>query len=323
MYFEKTQDGSKNKIDYAIHDKALDVISNINIDCFDGNQINKYIERQLNSFKDNKNIMLYFCILLANRILDEINSYTDFRCQKSIHKIIKSISFPPEYQQAGITILSQFANIVREKYKDQSVNVTITQDGHDVILVIETHDGVIKEQVVETMKDYHLVLIGDKTPEQFLDNRVSALELRQQLRIAKIQLENKIELLEVEKRHSSQLYGHNLTLQKQYDEIVNILSLSLANSKQETQLIINALNNLSSQSLSTTRDALCLIKTKFENGIIEDDEEEIKKALNKIKTNDPGIFKRIIQIFESTSTSVAGNYLYNWLVSVSHSLPIC
>lgn len=104
------------------------------------------------------------------------------------------IEFPPEYHQAGISILSYFATVLHQKYHDIKVKVKIEQDQLKVRMIIETEDG-FQEQIDRTLTEYGLVITGKMKPEELLPNPLYIMELKNQLRVAQYQIESKKELL--------------------------------------------------------------------------------------------------------------------------------
>ena len=66
--------------------------------------------------------------------------------------ITRSIEFPKGYEQAGLGILSYFGKIVREKYRDINVQVSIKQIEDRITMVIETPEGT-RETIEKTLQD--------------------------------------------------------------------------------------------------------------------------------------------------------------------------
>ena len=114
--------------------------------------------------------------------------------------IIRSIEFPKGYEQAGLGILSYFNKIVREKYKDIHIQVSIKQEDHRIKMIIETPEG-SKEIIEETLYNYGLVVKGELQPELFLEDKMQVLELKQQLNFMKAQLESSRELSKFKDEH--------------------------------------------------------------------------------------------------------------------------
>ena len=66
-------------------------------------------------------------------------------------------------------------------------------------MIIETPDGKKREEVEETLQQYGLVVTGKMKPEAFLQDPFAVQELKSQLGIAHLQLEQKQELLQIAK----------------------------------------------------------------------------------------------------------------------------
>jgi transcriptional regulator with XRE-family HTH domain len=90
--------------------------------------------------------------------------------QDALTVLERSIIFPPEYKQSGVSILSYFAEVVAKKYPDQDVRVTILQSGPTVTLRVETPQGDI-EEIERTLEQYGLVVTGKMPIDTFTDDR--------------------------------------------------------------------------------------------------------------------------------------------------------
>ncbi|ACL06617.1 pentapeptide repeat protein [Desulfatibacillum aliphaticivorans] len=95
--------------------------------------------------------------------------FVDLSIKSQADKIIREIEFPPEYHQAGLSILNYFGTVLRKKYPEDQVSVQIRQDGLKVTMTVETQDGQ-KEKYEELLEEYGLVITGKMLPEKFSDN---------------------------------------------------------------------------------------------------------------------------------------------------------
>lgn len=129
------------------------------------------------------------------------------------NSIIRSIEFPKGYEQAGLAVLSYFGKVVRDKYTDINVKVSIKQDGHRITMVIESPEGT-KEIIEETLKNYGLVITGQLKPELFLDDKLQILELKQQLTFAKAQHEATRQLMDFKDAHYQSDRAYTLEILK-------------------------------------------------------------------------------------------------------------
>jgi hypothetical protein len=117
--------------------------------------------------------------------------------------IERSIEFPPEYKQAGVSILNYFSEILRKKYPESEATVQIKQDGLKISMIIDPAKGE-REIIEKTLNDYGLVITGQMPPEQFTDDRFLIYELKNELRIAQHRIESQRELLQITKQGYSQ-----------------------------------------------------------------------------------------------------------------------
>lgn len=111
--------------------------------------------------------------------------------------IERTIEFPPEYHQAGISILGFFGEVLRRKYPHMQARVRIEQDGLRVKMTVEP---VIGEPAVfeQALNEYGLVLTGQIPPEQFTQDSLLAMSLKHEMRLAQVRIESQKELLQVQ-----------------------------------------------------------------------------------------------------------------------------
>jgi len=103
-------------------------------------------------------------------------------------QIRRTLRFSPIHYQAGLTLLSYFAEIVKHKYPNVPVSVSIIQERDTITLIIESPDG-LREKIAKTLKDYEEVLAGKRRPEDFLDDRAAIGNLEHRLMVAVAELE--------------------------------------------------------------------------------------------------------------------------------------
>jgi hypothetical protein len=125
--------------------------------------------------------------------------------------IIRSIEFPPELREAGISILSYFGTVLTKKYPGVPTSVRIEQRGNTVRLVVATVDG-MKESIEKTLDEYGKVVMGEMSPSTLLSNELDALALQQKLDLAQAELRGTRQLLAYSERNQEQriafLEGH-------------------------------------------------------------------------------------------------------------------
>jgi PAS domain S-box-containing protein len=122
------------------------------------------------------------------RCLYELLAEAAFRRKQPQVRIERSIEFDPEYWQSGMSLLAYFGEIVRRRFPDEKVRVKIEQDGLKVRLIIET-DGGLRDSLEETLRGYCEVIVGERTPEQFLQDPHEILRLKNKLVLANAEIE--------------------------------------------------------------------------------------------------------------------------------------
>jgi transcriptional regulator with XRE-family HTH domain len=118
-------------------------------------------------------------------------------------RVERSIEFPPEYWEAGTSILSYFSRVLRVKYPSQKIKVRIEQEGLRLRLIIDTPTGG-KEKIEKTLEEYGLVVTGKIRPENFLSDPFEAMALRNKLEIADLELRQARNLLDFTRDNSQQ-----------------------------------------------------------------------------------------------------------------------
>lgn len=114
--------------------------------------------------------------------------------------IERSIEFPPEYKQAGVSILNYFAEILRKKYPESEATVRIKQDGLKVIMTIDPAEGE-RQTFEEELNRFGLVTTGKITPEEYAGNNpLLLIELKSELRSAYNKIELQKELIHYQER---------------------------------------------------------------------------------------------------------------------------
>ncbi len=109
--------------------------------------------------------------------------------------ITRSIEFPPEYHQAGISILNYFSTVLKKKYPDIKATVQIKQEDLKVTMTIDPVEG-DREVIEKALDEYGLVVTGKMTPEEFTDDKLLKIELEGKLNQAKMEVENQKLLLQ-------------------------------------------------------------------------------------------------------------------------------
>ena len=106
----------------------------------------------------------------------------------------RSIEFPAEYWEAGNSILSYFSKILSIKYPNNKIKVRIEQEGLMLRMIIVTPTGE-KEEIEKTLEEYGMVVTGRLEAENFLNNPLEVMALKNKLEIANLELRQTRQLL--------------------------------------------------------------------------------------------------------------------------------
>ncbi|XGW00256.1 MAG: hypothetical protein ACAF41_15135 [Leptolyngbya sp. BL-A-14] len=158
-------------------------------------------------------------------------------------RIERSIEFPPEYWEAGTSILSYFNRVLGIKYPNKKIKVRIEQEGLMLRMIINTSTGE-REEIEKTLNEYGMVVTGKMEPESFLDDPFEAMALRNKLEIADLELRQTRQLLEIT-THSSQKRIE--TLEVQVDKLHSLIEKGL----QSGNYIFGEISRMTEQNKAT------------------------------------------------------------------------
>lgn len=234
--------------------------------------------------------------------------------------IMRMIEFSPEHYQAGMSILSYFNKFLTNKYPQKEVKIKIEQDGLIVRMIIETKEG-DKEIVEEILNSYGLIVKGEMKPEDFLDNKIHILELKQQLRLAYVQLETQKDLMRIsEKQFGQRVISLEEEVMWLRGHVGNLLTHS-ENTSQAIALTVNDLLEFFGNLNDIIKTEIESLYIKIENGLSKGDEEKIKIIFNKLKRENPGAFLKLIlflrdSVVKGSISGASGHLLYDWIKNI-------
>lgn len=154
------------------------------------------------------------------------------------NRILRELNFPPEFHSAGITILQGFVKLIKHKYGDSKVGVTIKQTGSKVILIITAPDGEV-EVVEEYLDKYTEVISGSRELTTLTDDPIMVLELKGQLEIAKSQYQQQRDInLILKNSHEQRIQG----LESQLDWFRNQMALEMESSRHVLEDVLLRVN---------------------------------------------------------------------------------
>lgn len=229
--------------------------------------------------------------------------------------IVKSIDFDEESYQAGISILSYFSTIVKQRYPDTKVKIRIEQEGQTVRLVVELPNGE-KEKIERTLEDYGLVVLGQKSPEELLPDPLQVMQLRYQLDQSALQITHFRELLQYAKdSHHREISG--------LKEEVSHLRLQISEAfKRESRTHDVLAKVIEVHSLDgAAKTAMTELSARLEVGIAERDKEIILGLMSIIQQQNTPAFEDLKTYIISSLGGASGNLLSTWLPALVAALP--
>ncbi len=169
--------------------------------------------------------------------------FTEGEGGSNVSRVERSIEFPPEYWEAGTSILSYFSRILNVKYPNRKIKVRIEQDGLMLRMVIDTQTGE-REEIEKTLEEYGLVVTGKIPPESFLSDPFEAMALKNKLEIADLELRQTRKLLDFTRNNSQQRIE---SLEVQVNKLHSIIEKGL----QSGDYVFKVISKMSEQDKST------------------------------------------------------------------------
>lgn len=157
--------------------------------------------------------------------------------------ISRSIEFSPEHREAGTSILTYFSHVLKSKYPDISVKVTIEQDNLTLRMIIDTPTGQ-KEIIEKTLEEYGMVITGKMEPEIFLSDPFEIMALKNKLEIADLELRQMRKLMDFSQCNSQQRIE---SLEIQVSRFYNIVEKGL----QSGNTVFGVINKMAEQDKAT------------------------------------------------------------------------
>lgn len=255
-------------------------------------------------------LILFTRLLVIKELFAKVESILKF---ENRFQIIREIKFPPEYQQAGIYVLNNFVSIVRQKYPNEDISISIKQEKDKVIFVITTPEGK-QEEITETLTKYGMVISGNMPIEELLPNPHHAMFLRQKLEMANLEVRHTRELLEMERCTKNRQLE---TLEGDVKKLYSILEKTLS-SNEYLSMKYSELAELKSSSDNSNINKLIDLLIKSAES---EDINKTKEVLVEIKKEDDSIYYRLNELLlEGSISGAAGNFAYNLIISLMNSI---
>ncbi len=137
-YFGEYQKELLSNGEYEVSCDVIDYLEDTNepfYDLYNGIGITKTLTDPKVNFKDIYQKMLSDSLAIDSAAIGNLSRS---------NSIERCIEFPPQYQQAGIGILSYFSSYLSQQYPNSSARVKIEQNGTSVRMIIEAEDGTLE-----------------------------------------------------------------------------------------------------------------------------------------------------------------------------------
>lgn len=260
----------------------------------------------LNLFENTPALPCYwFCVKLAVRYALAIR----LKHTNGLSNIVREITFPPEYQQAGLAILNYFSAILAAKYPDIPVAISIKQEPNFVTLVITLPDGT-EDIISKALNDYGLVVTGQMPAKDLVNDDIKVLALEQKLELAALEVRQSRDLLRIQDQYADKRIG---TLEAEVKNLYGLLGREFT-SREKLQEGFLQLSESLVQTSGTAISQSAPLLAALSQAIADRNVESTKIILEDIQTTSPDLFSQLGTFFLNAATSgVIGNSVYDWI----------
>lgn len=233
---------------------------------------------------------------------------------RDVNSIIKSIEFDEDAYQAGVSILSYFSTVVKQKYPKTKVKIRIEQEGRTVRLIVETPSGQ-KDKIEKTLEEYGLVVVGEMQPEMLLQNEIDIMQLRHKLDIAGMEVSHTRELLHFTNNTQKwEIAG----LRSEVDNLKLQICEAFKRESHAREILTNIIAFYAIND--PAKDAIVKLSNHLDRGVIEKDKEIIIELITIIKNQNKPAFEDIKAYMISSLGGASGNLISNWLPNIFAAL---
>lgn len=207
-------------------------------------------------------------------------------------QIIREIEFDENHFKAGMSVLSHFGTVLKQKNPENTASVKIEQQGYKIRMIIDYKDGNEKEVIEKTLSDYGQLIIGNIEPQQFFPELDQVIQFEAELQLAAVRYEfekNRIESNNKIKKLNKKMKSHKKEIKEvtiQRNELRQVIG----------DFFTKSLQNYSNKDIGQVPLPLKSIFQKDNLHFNESDILDIKYLHQKADFNQ--LFNRMNQIFE-------------------------
>jgi cell division GTPase FtsZ len=228
-------------------------------------------------------------------------------------EIYRTIEFSTENLNAGLSILSYFEQVLKQKYNDLAATVRIEQNNNSVKLVIQAKDGNV-EVIEKALSDYGHVVKGDLRADEILSNPLDIERLNMKLEIAGLELRQNQKIITLYESEVSNSKTRIDNLESQVKMLNDTLCKGLILSQNNLGVNLN-------QSAEVITSIKALVDEVVKNGLTKEREVLLKDNIELAHKQGFSISAEIDALIKNTIYGVAGNSVFNYLQSLLVALP--
>lgn len=231
-------------------------------------------------------------------------------------EIFRSIAFEPEHIQAGISILSYFGEILKQRYSDIEAKIRIERRDDIVTLIIESELGVI-EKIERTLDAYGDIVTGSLQASSLLANSVDIERLEMKLEMSAMEIRHSQKIISLYENDKHTTESRVTNLENQVTTLHKLLGKSLKGSNK----IASSSLALSHANTSLMEAHLQSIRELLNRAPSETNSDELISSINGIKDEDSSYLGKVRELFINSAYGVTGNSAYDFLISVINTIP--
>lgn len=207
----------------------------------------------------------------------------------------------PEHQQAVLSIMNYFAEILEQKYPEERITVRAEKENDCIRLKILSAGNIGEDIIKSTFNDYMLVVIGDYQPNDLLENPVHIAQLKNKLDLAKTEIRSNERLMMIQ--------GDTIT--NLNETIRNLLLITIRSQDTLFETLKTPEGN------SELNKALAIIsELVHKNDINQEETILLEETLMGIEKIDNSKLKEIKTFCINMSSSTAAGIVLNILKSI-------
>lgn len=253
--------------------------------------------------------------ILSTQLLSFHRILEQEQIAKNPNILERRIEFPREYKQAGVSLLSEFTNILQSEFGEESASVCILQNGNAVTLRIEDQNGKIKE-IEKRLDDYGSVLRGELPIENFTQNRDLAQELKVKFEVVALELRlTKERYLEYRTEKTHEVEGLRMELADLRKFVAS--AFTYQSSMIEVIKSLTAKNSVSDEVLLKLTEIASLASESQTKA----NKELLKQLLVQVQKKEPSFFAKMTEEIAAIPAAIAGGVATPWVQSVLSALP--